>query len=111
MQADLRNSWLPEIIADASKSSRNPNLHTFVVVGGSFAVAGAFRLIFLSDPSTSTKNSSGFSAEVSLRSVETAAASFEAIGVNLGETTGVRGRAVTLIRTTQEQSVHSENSR
>jgi hypothetical protein len=49
--AGLSNHRLPKIIVDGSRSSLSPNLHTPTIVGGSFAIAGAFRMIFLVRPS------------------------------------------------------------
>jgi hypothetical protein len=48
----LSNRRLPKIIVDASKSNLNPNLHALTIVGGSFAVVGAFGLVLLVRPST-----------------------------------------------------------
>jgi hypothetical protein len=53
----LHNGRLPKIIAHASKSSHDPNLHMFAIVGGSFAIIRAFRLIFSVRPSTLLRNS------------------------------------------------------
>jgi hypothetical protein len=50
--AGLSNPRFPKLIADASKSSLNPNLHMTAIVRGSFVITRAFGSILLVRPST-----------------------------------------------------------